>query len=145
MAKNSKPILSVLIDEDKRTKFADLARRHSLSMGYLVNKAVDRMLELDSIDIYGESTRSPQPPNINMSSIDITDVENLINTSIANLDLKSIIAAQLPPTETPPDIEQIVKEQVEPLADLITELEAYTRSQIDTLRNDLKKQPAIAR
>jgi hypothetical protein len=145
MAKNSKPILSVLIDEDKRTKFADLARRHSLSMGYLVNKAVDRMLELDSIDIYGESTRSPKPPNIGASSIDITDVENLINTSIANLDLKSIIAAQLPPTENPPDIEQIVKEQVEPLADLITELEAYTRSQIDTLRNDLKKPLAIAR
>jgi hypothetical protein len=145
MAKNSKPILSVLIDEDKRTKFADLARRHSLSMGYLVNKAVDRMLELDSIDIYGESTRSPQPPNIDISSIDITDVEDLINTSIANLDLKSIIAAQLPPTETPPDIEQIVKEQVEPLADLITELEAYTRSQIETLRNDLKKPLAIAR
>jgi hypothetical protein len=145
MAKNSKPILSVLIDEDKRTKFADLARRHSLSMGYLVNKAVDRMLELDSIDIYGESTRSPQPPNIGTSSIDITDVENLINTSIANLDLKSIIAAQLPPTETPPDIEQIVKEQVEPLADLITELEAYTRSQIDTIRTELKKPLAIAR
>jgi hypothetical protein len=145
MAKNSKPILSVLIDEDKRTKFADLARRHSLSMGYLVNKAVDRMLELDSIDIYGESARSPQPPNIDISSIDITDVEDLINTSIANLDLKSIIAAQLPPTETPPDIEQIVKEQVEPLADLITELEAYTRSQIETLRNDLKKPLAIAR
>jgi hypothetical protein len=143
MAKNSKPILSVLIDEDKRTKFADLARRHSLSMGYLVNKAVDRMLELDSIDIYGESTRSPQLPNINTSSIDIADVENLINTSIANLDLKSIIAAQLPPTETPPDIEKIVKEQVEPLADLITELEAYTRSQIDALRNDLKKPLAI--
>lgn len=143
MAKNSKPILSVLIDEDKRTKFADLARRHSLSMGYLVNKAVDRMLELDSIDIYGESTRSPQTSNINISSIDITDVENLINTSIANLDLKSIIAAQLPPTETPPDIEQIVRAQVEPLADLITELEAYTRSQIDALRNDLKKPLAI--
>jgi hypothetical protein len=145
MAKNSKPILSVLIDEDKRTKFADLARRHSLSMGYLVNKAVDRMLELDSIDIYGESTRSPQPSNIGASSIDITDVENLINTSIANLDLKSIIAAQLPPTETPPDIEQIVKEQVEPLADLITELEAYTRSQLDTIRTELKKPLAIAR
>jgi hypothetical protein len=145
MAKNSKPILSVLIDEDKRTKFADLARRHSLSMGYLVNKAVDRMLELDSIDIYGESTRSPQLPNINTSSIDIADIENLINTSIANLDLKSIIAAQLPPTETPPDIEQIVREQVEPLADLITGLEAYTRSQIETLRNDLKKPLAIAR
>lgn len=143
MAKNSKPILSVLIDEDKRTKFADLARRHSLSMGYLVNKAVDRMLELDSIDIYGESARSPQSQNIDTSSIDIADVENLINTSIANLDLKSIIAAQLPPIETPPDIEQIVKEQVEPLADLITELEAYTRSQIETLRTELKKPLAI--
>jgi hypothetical protein len=132
VAKNSKPILSVLIDEDKRTKFADLARRHSLSMGYLVNKAVDRMLELDSIDIYGESTRPPQLPNISTSSLNITDIETMINTSIANI---------TPPPQ--PDIEPLIRAQVEPLADLITELEAYTRSQIDTLRQDLKKPLAI--
>jgi hypothetical protein len=143
MAKNSKPILSVLIDEDKRTKFADLARRHSLSMGYLVNKAVDRMLELDSIDIYGESTRSPQLPSINTSSIDIADVENLINTSIANLDLKSLIAAQLPPTETPPD--DSLRGEVEALGELVTELQDYTQSQFKAVRDELKKPSAIAR
>ncbi len=141
MAKNSKPILSVLIDEDKRTKFADLARRHSLSMGYLVNKAVDRMLELDSIDIYGESTRSSLGSNVSTPSIDNADIESLFNTYIEKLDLKGI--AQ---TDTPKeDIEKIVRYQVEPLADLITELEAYTRSQIDTLRTELKKPLAIAR
>lgn len=145
MAKNSKPILSVLIDEDKRTKFADLARRHSLSMGYLVNKAVDRMLELDSIDIYGESTRSPHLSNVSTPSIDTSDIENLVNTSIANLDLKGIIAEYIPEQNKSEDIEKIVRIQVEPLADLITELEAFTRSQIDTLRTELKKPLAIAR
>ena len=141
MAKNSKPILSVLIDEDKRTKFADLARRHSLSMGYLVNKAVDRMLELDSIDIYGESARSPHVSNVSTPSIDNADIENLVNTYIEKLDLKGAAQADTPQE----DIEKIVRIQVEPLADLITELEAYTRSQIDTLRTELKKPLAIAR
>jgi hypothetical protein len=111
-------------------------------MGYLVNKAVDRMLELDSIDIYGESTRSPQISNISTSSVDNADIERVVKSYVDSLNISSIDAkyvidivnttiSELLPGE--------VKAQVEPLADLITELEAYTRSQIDTLRNDLKK------
>jgi hypothetical protein len=134
MGKNSKPILSVLVDEDKKEKFADLARLNKYSMGWLLNDCIDRMLAANSIDIYGEPMRNPQLPSINTSSIDITDVENLINTSIANI---------TPPPQ--PDIEPLIRAQVEPLADLITELKAYTRSQIETLRNDLKKPLAIAR
>jgi hypothetical protein len=60
--------------------------------------------------------------------------------------VKTMIGEAVAKLEAPqPDIEPLIRAQVEPLADLITELEAYTRSQIETLRNDLKKPLAIAR
>ena len=51
-SKNSKPILSILIDEEKRSRFSELARQNNLSMGWLVNQAIDKMLESGSINIY---------------------------------------------------------------------------------------------
>ena len=54
-SKNSKPILSILIDEEKRSRFSDLARQNNLSMGWLVNQAIDKMLESGSINIYTSS------------------------------------------------------------------------------------------
>lgn len=53
--KNNKPILSILIDEDKRSRFSELARQNNLSMGWLVNQAIDKMLESGSINIYTSS------------------------------------------------------------------------------------------
>ena len=69
--KNSKPILSILIDEDKRSRFSDLARQNNLSMGWLVNQAIDKMLESGSINIY-------------ISSATLTD--NVTTTSAAYID-----------------------------------------------------------
>jgi hypothetical protein len=54
-SKNNKPILSILIDEDKRSRFSELARQNNLSMGWLVNQAIDKMLESGSINIYTSS------------------------------------------------------------------------------------------
>ncbi len=126
MTKNSRPILSVLIDEDKRTKFADLARRHSLSMGWLVNQAIDRMIEVDSIDIYRDSVMNVTPTaprtiqefsmsdieklitrsisDISTSSIDISDVEEIVRVSIENLHIPSVGIQ---------DVQKIVNESIE--------------------------------
>ncbi len=166
MAKNSKPILSVLIDEDKRTRFADLARRHSLSMGYLVNKAVDRMLELDSIDIYGESTKSPHVSNTSILSADTTDIENLVSLSIDKLDIESLVKTSIDayllnhPIGVD-DIERLVNTSIdklgveslvntsiglaiEPITQAVTELETYTRERFEELeaRSIEKPKPA---
>ena len=70
-SKNNKPILSVLIDEDKRSRFSELARQNNLSMGWLVNQAIDKMLESGSINIY-------------ISSATLTD--NVTTTSAAYID-----------------------------------------------------------
>ncbi len=55
MGDNKKPILSVLVDEDKKRLFADLARAHNYSMGWLLNQAIDKMLEAGTIYIYRDS------------------------------------------------------------------------------------------
>jgi hypothetical protein len=93
MTKNNKPVLSILIDEDKRTRFADLARRNSLSMGYLVNKAIDRMLEADSIDIYGDSTVTSVGSYVDSSAggMSRSDIEELVKSSIASTDIERLI------------------------------------------------------
>jgi hypothetical protein len=182
MAKNSKPILSVLIEEDKRTKFADLARRHSLSMGWLVNQAIDRMINADSIDIYRDSIEripagTPMGAPIEQQlppSIDIADIEKLISDSIENRGLideetaismglsaadvdqlveTSIARRGLITEELATDIidrklesiDELVKAQIEPLADLLGELEAYTQTQFKAVREEIKKPLAIAK
>ncbi len=105
MVKNTKPILSVLIEEEKRTKFSDLARRNSLSMGWLVNQAIDRMIEADSIDIYKDSidaiNRTLSPSTVGLSR---SDVKELINSSIESIKVLSI---------EPTDIEKMVKTAID--------------------------------
>jgi hypothetical protein len=55
MGDNKKPILSVLVDEEKKRLFADLARAHNYSMGWLLNQAIDKMLEAGTIYVYRDS------------------------------------------------------------------------------------------
>ena len=105
MVKNTKPILSVLIEEEKRAKFSDLARRNSLSMGWLVNQAIDRMIEADSIDIYRGSIDAVNPV-LSPSTVGLSrsDVEELINSSIESIKVLSI---------EPTDIEKMVKTAID--------------------------------
>lgn len=102
MAKNNKPILSILIDEDKRVKFADLARRNALSMSYLVNKAIDKMLEADSIELnYGESPITSLGYNSESLSAGMAkaDVEELIKLSILSIDMEKLIKPYVESTD----------------------------------------------
>lgn len=119
MTKNNKPILSILIDEDKRTKFSDLARRNSLAMGWLVNQAIDKMLEADSIDIYRDSTHIP---NINTSSIYTADIKSTIETSIDNMDIDGMVKKSIDTADVlslvkasilSMDIESLVKQSID--------------------------------
>ena len=107
MGKNSKPILSVLVDEDKKDKFAVLARSTKHSMGWLLNDCIDRMLAADSIDIYGEPARSPQPPT------DTNDIENLVTTCIEKLGIKNLIKVSV--DEIKPD--EVLRGDIEGLGE----------------------------
>ena len=95
-SKNNKPILSILIDEDKRSRFSELARQNNLSMGWLVNQAIDKMLEAGSINIYTSSVRNTEDVSItsvgqietlakeaiDKYSVEIFDVEVMLMNSI---------------------------------------------------------------
>ena len=150
MVKNSKPILSVLIEEEKRTRFADLARRNSLSMGWLVNQAIDRMLEADSIDVYRGSIDTANPTlypsglglsrsdveelinnsidNISISPMDNIDIEGMVKTSIENADIKSIARNSIENA----DIENIVKTSIDKYLQSIS-IESLVKAEIEPL------------
>jgi hypothetical protein len=138
MGKNSKPILSVLVDEDKKEKFADIARRNKYSMGWLLNDCIDRMIEADSIDIYGEPARSPQSPNTNTSSIDIGDVEKMVKTSMDNLDIESMIKTYVSNIGISSigigDIEKVVNTSIGNAIDQLTEELARLETEVTELK-----------
>lgn len=99
MGKNNKPILSILIDEDKRDKFKAYADSRNISMGQLVNEFIDRLLageiEVEVRDkrtvSIGQSIGNKEASSIDNpidnSSIEMTkeDIEELVKTSIENL------------------------------------------------------------
>jgi DNA repair exonuclease SbcCD nuclease subunit len=147
MGKNSKPILSVLVDEDKKEKFADLARLNKYSMGWLLNDCIDRMLAADSIEVYGEPARNPQLSSISTLPIDTSDIENLVNTYIDKLDIEGIVNTSIGKL----DIESMIKTsistikldeslrgEVNAIGELVAELETYTQNQFKAVRDELK-------
>jgi hypothetical protein len=56
MTTNKKPVLSVLVEEEKRTQFAQLCARNGRPMAWAVNAFITRCLEQDSIDTVLAST-----------------------------------------------------------------------------------------
>jgi hypothetical protein len=125
MTKNNKPILSILIDEDKRVKFADLAKRNNLSMSYLVNQAIDRMLETDSIDIHRDSIVGSVGNYVDSSAggMTRTDIEKLIKSSIVSTDIerlvKSYVDSYSSSVVSVDDVKQLITASTNELLELI--------------------------
>jgi hypothetical protein len=132
MGKNSKPILSVLVDEDKKEKFADIARRHKYSMGWLVNNCIDRMIEADSIDIYRDLIGDmSNTPTLNNAGLSTNDIEEIVKSYIpAYLNTSSIGIN---------DVAELIRTSIEPISESVTELETYTQNQFIAVREELKK------
>jgi hypothetical protein len=87
MGKNTKPILSVLVDEDKKDKFAELARRHKYSMGWILNDCIDRMLAADSMDIYRGSASTEDINRLSIPTevpreLSVESIDEMVRVSI---------------------------------------------------------------
>jgi hypothetical protein len=163
MGKNNKPILSVLVDEDKKERFADLARRNKQSMGWVLNACIDRMLAADSIDLcrgaIGEAIIAPKPAktglsvadveelikayvdgNLQTSSIDISGVEEIVRASIEPIKIELLETVKTSIGNIPTssiganDIQKMVNESIEVAVEPI---ETYTKSQIEAVRGEL--------
>jgi hypothetical protein len=113
---------SFRIDRDLWTKFGAIAKRERLTVTDVLTDYIQRCTDNDRTD-YG----------INTSNDDLVITSNYGNDDVLTMVRKAIDES----------LQGEVRAQVEPLVDLITELEAYTRSQIDTLRTELKKPLAI--
>jgi hypothetical protein len=125
MTKNNKPILSILIDEDKRVKFADLAKRNNLSMSYLVNQAIDRMLETDSIDTHRDSivTSAGNYVDSSVGGMTRTDIEELIKSSIVSMDIERLVKSYVDSCNSSvvstDDVKQMIAASTNELLELI--------------------------
>lgn len=85
--------LSVIVAEDKLAKFKKFSQGINLSMGYLLNQAIDRYLANNSTEIFNTPTGIPTTIGNNTPSVAAkdSDMEELISTSIeAHLLNKSI-------------------------------------------------------
>jgi hypothetical protein len=143
MGKNSKPILSVLVEEEKKEQFAELARRNKYSMGWLLNDCIDRMLEADSIGIYRDSivnidnTPNTQPDSttgINIEELVKSYVDKHLNTSsIGNKDVEEIVKSYVDKLDIETLINTSIGLAIDPITNSITELETYTRGRFEEL------------
>jgi hypothetical protein len=135
MGKNNKPILSVLVDADKKDRFADLARQHKQSMGWVLNDCIDRMLAAGSIDIYIGSVGSiDKPQKSEKVGASALDIEEIIKTYVStHLDIPSIDSG---------NVEELVRASIEtalqPINESVRELETYTQSQFAAVRDELR-------
>ena len=80
MGKNTKPILTILIDEEKRDRLRTFAESKKLSMGKLINQLIDRAMDGD-IDIHCDTSSTAQtyrPTELASTGIDRKAVEELV-------------------------------------------------------------------
>jgi hypothetical protein len=108
--------LSVIVAEDKLAKFKRFSQGLSLSMGWLLNQAIDRYLEFNSVDIF-KTTIGDRDSTSKIASLGTPgiDTEELIKTSIENYLLNTTIGkAELSPVSLSTDsIDEMVKASIE--------------------------------
>ncbi|WP_310482600.1 hypothetical protein [Chamaesiphon sp. VAR_48_metabat_403] len=136
MGKNTKPMLTVLVEGDKLQQFRDYALSKEVSMGWVVNRLLDRVLS-GELDVMGDSPSIEKARGyVEVFSTGLTreDVESMIKSSILNLNIPSIDSSA---------IEELARVSIEtalePIKESVSELETYARSQLAAVRDEIKR------
>ena len=155
MGKNTKPMLTVLVEGDKLQQFRDYALSKEVSMGWLVNRLLDRLLS-GELDVMGDTPSiGVTRENIESVSTGLTreNVESIVKSSIdnqlvdSNRDyieelIKSCIDSLGISSTGTNHIEGMarasIEEALEPIKESVSELETYTRSQFAAVRDELR-------
>jgi hypothetical protein len=133
--------LSVIVAEEKLAKFKSFSQSLSLSMGWLLNQAIDRYLESGSTDIFkttiGDGGNIPKIANIGASDL---NVEELVKSSIDSYLLKTTIGNTEPssPSISREDVEELLRTSIETVSHPIN-------SSIEELRSELSEVSEFAR
>ena len=155
MGKNTKPMLTVLVEGDKLQQFRDYALSKEVSMGWVVNRLLDRVLS-GELDVMGDSPSIEKARGyVENTSTGLTreDVEIMIKSSIDNqlIDsnrdyieelIKSCIDNLGIASTGTNDIEESARVSIEvalePIKESVSELETYTQSQFAAVRDELR-------
>jgi hypothetical protein len=145
---------SFRIDKDLWAKFGAIAKGERLTVTDVLTNYIQRCTDNDRTE-YAVNTGNDSP--VITDNYDTDKLNNAVNTAI-NTRIDEAIDKQIKPLiersvaeellKTSSDatvLEELVKVNVEPLADLLAELETYTQSQFAAVRDELKKPFAIAR
>jgi hypothetical protein len=146
---------SFRVDRELWTKFGAIAKRERLTATDVLTDYIQRCTDNDKTE-YAVS--------INTDTIISTDtyVSDKLNDAVMMIistmslpskdDISTMISTAIdkalsvkPSTPDNSAIKSLVQAQIEPLADLLTELETYTQSQFKAVREELGKPLAIAR
>ncbi len=113
--------LSVIVAEDKLSKFKRFSQGINLSMGYLLNAAIDRYLANNSTEIFSTPTGVPTNTPIGVGNINVavdeTDIEALVKSSIETYLLNNSIGVVTPSplSLSRQDVDEMIKTSIDNL------------------------------
>jgi len=146
---------SFRIDKELWAKFGAIAKRERLTVTDVLTEYIQRCTDNDRTE-YAVNTGNDDTVNIghygnndvNIGNYNNAAVMTMVNTAIDKRVLLLIesatvrvVADELLKTSSidATVLEELVKVNIEPLADLLAELETYTQSQFAAVREELKK------
>lgn len=143
MARNVKPLLTILIDEDKRVQLREYAADKNVSMGWLINRLIDRVL-IGDIDLFNDSLSIPQ----NREAIDTCSI-GLDREAIELMIKNAIEMSNRSLIQEPIDndaIERTVKSSIDSHQGLekMTSAISLLQDEVKQLKNDVEGLMSIA-
>ena len=136
---------SFRIDRDLWAKFGAIAKRERLTVTDVLTDYIQRCTDNDRTEYAVNTVNTGNDDIVNTSNYDNDAVMTMVNTAIDNRVLPLIESATARVASDDKALEDLVKVNIEPLADLLAELETYTQSQFAAVREELKKPLAIVR
>jgi hypothetical protein len=142
MGKNTKPMLTVLVEGDKLQQFRDYALSKEVSMGWVVNRLLDRVLS-GELDVMGDTVSTGTTREHTSTGLAREDVESMIKSSIdnrltgSNRDyieelIKSYIDSLGISSTSTNDIEELTRASIdialEPIKESVSKLESEVRA-----------------
>jgi len=126
---------SFRIDKELWSKFGAIAKRERLTVTDVLTDYIQRCTDNDRTE-YAVNTGNDDVANV--GTYDNDAVMTMVNTAIDNRVIPLIESATAWVVADEKALEELVKVNIEPFADILAELETYTRSQFETVREELK-------
>lgn len=146
-------MLTVLVEGDKLQQFRDYALSKEVSMGWVVNRLLDRVFS-GEMDVMGDTVSTGTIREYTSTGLTREDVENIIESSIDNRlasshkkyieeSIKSYLGSSGISSTGTNDIEEVtrafIESSLEPIKASVSKLDADTQSQFEAVRDDIEK------